>query len=113
MLMTESLVLEFPAVEETVAQLDATSYAMAFYFQNLHSSPLELTVQSSSDGGATWADVSPTPVNIDPGDVLDIWVESVGPMLRIRGAGGPGSMYFGLAKFVIPTVCVAGAIRIP
>ena len=112
MLVSQSVVLDVPLVEENVAEIpDNTPYPRAMYFHNLHSSPIEIKVQTSTDGGSTWVDVV-TPTTLAPDEVLSAWVSNPGPQIRVRGAGG-GPVYFGLARFVKPTTGLTTGIRLP
>lgn len=104
MLVTQSVNLNVPSVENVVANItDNSSYPRAFYFRNQHTSPVEIKVQYSNDGGATWTNISPTPVQLASNGILAMWISTVGSLLRIRASGGPGIVYFGLARFFIPS----------
>lgn len=116
MLVGQAVVLNVPSVEETVAEVpDNSPYPRAMYFYNFHSTPINIIVQVTTDGGVTWTNVAPTPVDVGSGEVLSMWVTGAGAMLRIRASGGNGGpcVYFGLSRFVVPSSGLVTGVRLP
>jgi len=112
MLVSQSVVLDVPGAEAVVANTpDNSEWPRAYYFRNLHTSPIEVKIQYSTDGGSTWTDFA-TAV-MQPGGVSATWVTVSGSMIRVSGSGGPGPVLFGLARFFIPAEGQATGINLP
>jgi len=112
MLVAQSVVLDVPASEAVIANVpDNSEWPRAYYFRNFHTSPIEIKVQYSSDGGSTWSDINTA--TIQPNGVSAMWISVSGSMIRISGSGGPGEVYFGVARFFIPAEGQSSGLNLP
>jgi len=112
MLVAQSVVLDVPGAEAVLANTpDNSGWPRAYYFRNLHTSPIQIKVQYSSDGGTTWTDVQTA--TIQANGVSAMWITVSGSLIRVSGSGGPGPVYFGLARFFIPAEGQATGINLP
>lgn len=104
MLTAQSTNVTVPSAEDTVANIsDNSPYPRMLYILNQHTTAIQVKVQLSTDGGASWSNLSPTPSTISPNSVLSMQITSVGSFLRIRASGGPGKAYVGIARFFVPS----------
>jgi len=108
MLVSQTVILDVPLAEGTIVTIpDVSPYQRTFYFRNLTSSVLTITIQESADGGATWIDYAAAfTVGIFGGgaDVVVKNVVSTG-ILRLRASGGGNDrdLYLGLTRFYLAT----------
>jgi len=91
MICTRSEILDVPVAVATVLQdRESSSYQRTLILRNLTALVLTMTLQESSDGGATWTDIdTPFTIGVAGGgaDVVVVNIDSTN-ILRLRGQGG-------------------------
>jgi hypothetical protein len=89
MLATQSDVLDVPVSLSTILAIrEGNSYQRSLFLRNLSSSTLGVQIETSNDGGTTWAVVG-TAFSLAAGELIVKEVAaSVTGILRIRASGG-------------------------
>lgn len=89
MLVTQSDVLDVPVSLSTILTMrESSTYQRSLFLRNLSASTLGIQIESSLDGGTTWALVG-TAFSLAAGELIVKEVAaSVTGILRIRASGG-------------------------
>jgi len=104
MLAVQTDWLDVPTIAGTVLQdREGNDYLRLFIFENMTDSSISVTIQQSSDGGGTWADLSGMPFTLGAvGSGTEVQIKTVGAtdnILRVRMSGGNSD------RDVVVTLC--------
>ena len=106
MLITQSDIMDVPASLSTIVTLrENNSWGRSLYFENKYSASLSIQIETSGDGGATWALIGTAFALAAAAKIVKEVTAAYPNILRVRASGGgeDRDLYIGYARMFATT----------